>query len=138
MLFYFFFFFLVMSFFYFFFFFSSRRRHTRCLSDWSSDVCSSDLLEIYDPPVLLYVRGDAQVLNCVSLSIVGTRRPTVYGTQMAERLGRDLAVRGIAIISGMARGIDAMSHQGACSAPGGRAIGILGTGIDGVYPKENR
>jgi len=114
-----------------------RRLECRLLN-WSDPEYPRTLLEIYDPPVLLYVRGDAQVLNCVSLSIVGTRRPTVYGTQMAERLGRDLAVRGIAIISGMARGIDAMSHQGACSAPGGRAIGILGTGIDGVYPKENR
>ena len=108
------------------------------LLNWTEPEYPRTLLEIYDPPVLLYVRGDVQVLNCVSLSIVGTRRPTVYGTQMAERLGRDLAARGIVIISGMARGIDAVSHQGACSAPGGRAIGILGTGIEGIYPKENK
>ena len=108
------------------------------LVNWTEPEYPRTLLEIYDPPVLLYVRGDVQVLNNVALSIVGTRRPTLYGGQMAERLGRDLAVRGVVIISGMARGIDALSHQGACSAPGGRAVGILGTGIDVVYPKENK
>lgn len=78
------------------------------------------LLQIYDPPVLLCVRGDAQILNAPSLAVVGTRRPTLYGTQMADRLARDLA----------ARGIDAIAHQGA-TANGG-AIGVLGTG------KENK
>jgi DNA processing protein len=82
------------------------------------------LLQIYDPPVLLYVRGDAQMLNLPCLGIVGTRRPTLYGTQMAERLGRDLAARGLVIVSGMARGIDAIGHQGAM-AVSGRAIGVL-------------
>ena len=108
------------------------------LINWTEPEYPRTLLEIYYPPVMLYVRGDVQVLNCVSLGIVGTRRPTLYGTQMAERLGRDLAVRGIVILSGMARGIDAVSHHGACSAPGGRAIGVLGTGIDVIYPKENK
>jgi DNA processing protein len=95
------------------------------------------LLQIYDPPVLLYVRGDASILNAPSLSIVGTRRPTVYGTQMAERMGRDLAKRGLVIVSGLARGVDGIAHRGATSA-GGRAIGVLGTGIDVCYPKENK
>jgi len=85
--------------------------------------------------------GDAlcarQILNAPSRSIVGTRKPTPYGSQMAERLGRDLAVRGIVIVSGLARGIDAIAHQGAL-AVGGRAIGVLGTGIDVCYPKENK
>jgi DNA processing protein len=62
------------------------------------------LREIYDPPMLLYVREDAQVLNLPSVSIVGTRRPTLYGTQMAERLGREIAARGVVGVSGMARG----------------------------------
>src|ERR1700687_3484402 len=95
------------------------------------------LLQIYDPPVLLYVRGDASILNAPSLSIVGTRRPTVYGSQLAERMGRDLAKRGLAIISGLARGVDAIAHMGTTSV-GGRAIGVLGTGIDVCYPKENK
>jgi DNA processing protein len=62
---------------------------------------------------------------------------TLYGTQMAERLGRELAARGLVIVSGLARGIDAISHQGAL-AVNGRAIGVLGTGVDVYYPKENR
>src|SRR2546428_5239175 len=107
------------------------------LLNWTEPEYPQTLLQIYDPPVLLYVRGDLQVLNLPSLSIVGTRKPTLYGTQMAQRLGRDLAARGLVIVSGLARGIDAIGHQGAMDAHG-RAIGILGTGIDVCYPKENK
>ena len=107
------------------------------LLNWTEPEYPQSLLQIYDPPVLLYVRGDPQVLNLPSLSIVGTRRPTLYGTQMAQRLGRELAARGLVIVSGMARGIDAIGHQGAMGA-NGRAIGVLGTGIDVCYPKENK
>jgi len=107
------------------------------LVNWKEPEYPQALLQIYDPPVMLYVRGDALVLNSPSLSIVGTRRPTVYGSQMAERMGRDLASRGLTIVSGLARGIDAIAHQGA-TAVGGRAIGVLGTGIDVCYPKENK
>jgi DNA processing protein len=76
-------------------------------------------------------------LNLPSIGMVGTRRPTLYGTQMAQRLGRELAARGLVVVSGLARGIDAVGHQGAMDA-NGRAIGVLGTGIDVCYPKENR
>jgi DNA processing protein len=107
------------------------------LINWTEREYPQTLLQIYDPPVLLYVRGDSQALNIPSISIVGTRRPTLYGTQMAERLGRDLAARGLVIVSGMARGIDAIGHQGAMAA-NGRAAGVLGTGIDVCYPKENK
>jgi DNA processing protein len=107
------------------------------LLNWSEPEYPQTLLQIYDPPVLLHVRGDAQILNLPSLAVVGTRRPTLYGTQMADRLARDLAARGIVIVSGLARGIDAIAHQGATTAQG-RAIGVLGTGIDVCYPKENK
>jgi len=107
------------------------------LLNWTEPEYPQTLLQIYDPPVLLYVRGDTQVLNLPSLSIVGTRKPTLYGTQMAQRLGRELAARGLVIVSGLARGIDAIGHQGALDA-NGRAIGVLGTGIDLCYPKENK
>ena len=114
------------------------RNIDRCrLVNWSEPEYPQTLLQIYDPPVLLYVRGDAGVLNLPSISIVGTRRPTLYGTQMAERLGREIAARGVVVISGMARGIDAIGHQGAM-AVNGRAVGVLGTGVDVCYPKENR
>ena len=76
------------------------------LLNWDEPEYPQRLLEIYDPPPLLYVRGDASVLNRHSISMVGTRRPTPYGNQVAERLGRDLAERGLTIVSGMARGID--------------------------------
>jgi DNA processing protein len=107
------------------------------LINWMEPEYPQTLLQIYDPPVLLYMRGDSQILNLPSISIVGTRKPTLYGTQMAERLGRELAQRGLVIISGLARGIDAISHKGALAA-NGRAIGVLGTGIDVCYPKENK
>jgi DNA processing protein len=107
------------------------------LLNWTEPEYPQNLLQIYDPPVLLYVRGDAQVLNLPSISIVGTRKPTLYGTQMAQRLGRELAARSLVVVSGLARGIDAIGHQGAMDARG-RAIGVLGTGIDVCYPKENK
>jgi DNA processing protein len=107
------------------------------LLNWTEPEYPQTLLQIYDPPVMLYVRGDAQILNQPSIGMVGTRRPTLYGTQMAERLGRELAARGLIVVSGMARGIDAISHQGVM-AVNGRAVGVLGTGIDVCYPKENR
>jgi DNA processing protein len=95
----------------------------------------ASLLQIYDPPVLLYVRGSVEVLVQPSIGNVGTRRPTLCGTQMAERLGREIAARGL-VVRGMARGVDAISHQGA-KAVNGRAIGVLSTGVDVCYPKEN-
>jgi DNA processing protein len=107
------------------------------LLSWTEPEYPQTLLQIYDPPVLLYVRGDLQVLNQPSISIVGTRRPTLYGTQMAERLGREIAARGVVVVSGMARGVDAIAHQGAMTV-NGRAIGVLGTGINVCYPKENK
>ena len=87
------------------------------------------MLEIYDAPPLLYLRGDRHVLRRHAISMVGTRRPTLYGKLMAERLARDLAERGLVIVSGLARGIDSSSHKGACAATRGATIGVLGTGI---------
>src|SRR5713101_4128752 len=117
----------------------TRIRKLGCLLlNWDEPEYPQRLLEIYDPPPLLYVRGDPSVLNKHSISMVGTRRPTPYGNQVAERLGRDLAKRGLTIVSGMARGIDSLSHQGACRAAHGAPVGVLGTGVDVIYPKENK
>src|SRR6202790_1783366 len=117
----------------------AKVRNLGCgLLNWDEPEYPQRLLEIYDPPPLLYVRGDASVLNRHSISMVGTRRPTPYGNQVAERLGRDLAGRGFTIVSGMARGIDSSAHHGACQAPNGATVGVLGTGVDVIYPKENR
>ena len=95
------------------------------------------LREIYDPPPVLWVRGDAGLLARPSIAVVGTRHPSPYGSGMAELLSRDLAARRVLIASGMARGIDTCAHKGALSArmP---TLAVWGTGIDVVYPKENR
>ena len=95
------------------------------------------LLEIYDPPLILYVRGDAEILGKFGVAVVGTRHPTPYGLGIAERLACDLAARGLIIISGMARGVDTAAHRGALNAHG-KTVAIWGTGIDVTYPKENQ
>jgi DNA processing protein len=94
------------------------------------------LKEIYDPPLVLYVRGNPEVLPQPGIAMVGTRHPTPYGSGMAERLACDLAAQGLVIISGMARGVDTASHRGAISAKG-KTVAVFGTGVDVIYPKEN-
>jgi DNA processing protein len=96
----------------------------------------SRLKEIYDPPVILFVKGSVEVLAQPGIAMVGTRHPTPYGSGMAERLSIDLAARSLVIISGLARGIDTASHRGAVAAKG-KTVAVLGTGIDVMYPKEN-
>jgi DNA processing protein len=108
------------------------------LLTWHEPEYPQLLREIYDPPPLLYVKGNAELLNRHCIAIVGTRRPTPYGNQMAERLGRDLADHGLVIVSGLARGIDSSAHKGALSSSRGATVGVLGCGIDVIYPKENR
>ena len=95
------------------------------------------LREIYDPPPVLWVRGDIQLLARPAIAVVGTRHPTPYGSGMAELLARDLAARRLLILSGMARGVDSCAHRGALAArmP---TVAVWGTGIDVVYPKENK
>ena len=95
------------------------------------------LKEIYDPPPVLWVRGDAGLLAKPSIAIVGTRHPSPYGTGMAEMLARDLTARGMLIVSGMARGIDSAAHKGALAARR-PTLAIWGTGADVIYPKENK
>ena len=96
-----------------------------------------ELKQIYDPPLLLYVRGNEDVIVQPGIAVVGTRHPAPYGMGMAERLSADLAMRGLVIFSGMARGVDAAAHRGAIAAKG-KTVTVFGTGVDVVYPKENR
>ena len=95
------------------------------------------LKEIYDPPPVLWVRGAASLLSRPAIAVVGTRHPNPYGSGIAEMISRDLAVRRLLIVSGMARGIDSCAHRGALAArmP---TVAVWGTGIDVVYPKENK
>jgi len=93
------------------------------------------LLNIYDFPPILYVKGTLDV-NDVNIAVIGSRRASTYGTFLTERLSRELAGEGITIVSGMARGIDSAAHRGALSGSG-RTTAVLGSGIDVVYPPEN-
>src|ERR1700678_156696 len=95
------------------------------------------LREIYDPPAVLWIRGNVELLARPGIAVVGTRQPSPYGAGMAELLSRDLANRRLIILSGMARGVDTAAHKGAIEA-GGKTIAVWGTGIDVIYPKENK
>lgn len=95
------------------------------------------LREIPAPPDRLWVRGGLADEDALAVAIVGSRRATPFGLELAERLAGDLAARGITVVSGLARGIDSAAHRGALEA-GGRTIAVLGSGVDVVYPPENR
>ena len=95
------------------------------------------LREIGDPPLVLYVRGDVNVVSQHAVAIVGTRRPTAYGSSVAHRLACDLAQRQLVIVSGLARGIDSAAHRGALEAKG-KTVAVLGSGVDVIYPRENK
>ena len=96
------------------------------------------LRETYDPPVVLYVKGAwAECLERPCVAIVGSRRCSTYGQNAALMLSRELAQRGVTIISGLARGIDAAAHRGALEA-GGRTVAVMGTGLDQVYPRDHK
>lgn len=95
------------------------------------------LRQIYDPPLVLFVRGKLELLDSLAIAVVGTRRPSPYGIAAAERLSADLALAGLTIISGMARGIDTAAHRGALSV-GGNTLAVFGCGIDIIYPSDNR
>src|SRR3989454_4754743 len=101
-------------------------------------VYPSLLREVYDPPIVLYVKGAwTECLDQPCVALVGSRRCSTYGQNAALMLARDLAQRGVTIISGFARGIDAAAHRGAIEG-GGRTVAVLGTGIDEVYPRDHK
>lgn len=94
------------------------------------------LLQIYDPPLALYVQGALQLRDEHGVAIVGSRRTSHYGLETAERLGHQLAQSGVTVISGLARGIDTAAHKGALKGPG-RTVAVLGGALDCMFPPEN-
>ena len=94
------------------------------------------LREIYDAPVVLYVKGDIQAFEHFAVAMVGSRRASLYGLGVAKKFAFDLAQLGISVVSGMARGIDTAAHEGALQAQG-VTIAVLGCGLEHVYPSEN-
>jgi len=95
------------------------------------------LKEIPDPPIIIYYKGEKNLLNNYCIAIVGSRKTSVYGREIAEKLARDLSNAGITIVSGLAVGIDTLAHKGALLGVGS-TIAVLGTGIDVNYPAQNR
>ena len=96
------------------------------------------LREIADPPITLYVKGAFEAcFEAPCVGVIGSRKCSTYGENASEMLARDLAENGICVVSGLARGIDTAAHRGALRGRG-KTIAVLGTGIDNVYPKENK
>ncbi|MDH7485018.1 MAG: DNA-processing protein DprA [Anaerolineae bacterium] len=107
------------------------------LLTWDDEAYPRHLRNIYDPPPLLYVRGELRPEDEWAVALVGTRRATVYGKEATRQLAGGLARSGITIVSGLARGIDAQAHRSALDA-GGRTIAVLGSSVDIIYPPEHR
>jgi DNA processing protein len=103
---------------------------------WQDEAYPSRLKEIDQPPPVMYIRGEYLPDDLFAVAIVGTRAVTPYGRQITEEISSNLASNGITVISGLARGVDAIAHQSSLKS-GGRTIGILGSGVDKIYPPEH-
>ena len=104
---------------------------------WHDDAYPRQLREVYDRPPVLYVRGTLQPADEWAVAVVGTRRVSVYGRQVADEMARGLASNRVTVVSGLARGVDAIAHRAALEA-GGRTIAVLACGLDLVYPPEHK
>jgi len=111
-------------------------KHTIRALTWNDDAYPALLKEIDDAPPVIYVRGHLSAVDEWALSVVGTRRPTPYGRQVAEEITYQLASNRICVVSGLARGVDAIAHRAAIHA-GGRTVAVLACGLDIVYPPEH-
>ncbi|MBI2446989.1 MAG: DNA-protecting protein DprA [Candidatus Omnitrophica bacterium] len=113
-----------------------KKKKVKIITVYDKDY-PQNLKSVFDPPILIYVQGDLDKRDILSIAIVGSRRPSFYGRATAERLGKELSSLGITIVSGMARGIDTAGHKGA-TRNGGRTIAVLGSGLGVIYPPENK
>ena len=104
---------------------------------WVSEDYPINLRNIHDPPPVIYVKGELLPEDDWAVAVVGTRHASVYGKEAARRLAGDLARNGVTVVSGLAAGIDAVAHQAALEA-GGRSLAVLGSGVDVIYPEQNR
>lgn len=112
------------------------RTNTRLVTR-SDDNYPVNLTHLHDPPPFLYVHGDVLAADRFAIAIVGSRSASTYGRTMARELARGLAAKGVAVVSGLARGVDAEAHR-ATLAAGGRTLAVLGSGVDVIYPSEHR
>ena len=104
---------------------------------WDDDEYPANLREINSAPPLIFVRGQLLPRDEASVAIVGTRNPTPKGLELAKALGRELAHRGLTVVSGLAIGIDSAANRGALEAAGGRTLAVLGSGLGDIHPKRN-
>ena len=104
---------------------------------FQDEVYPKLLREIYDPPILLWVKGDPKVLSSHGVAVVGTRRSTDYGLKKAKEFATALVQKGLSVVSGLAYGVDASAHKSALSA-GGKTVAVLGSGVDNIYPGKHR
>jgi DNA processing protein len=111
-------------------------RHQVHVITYQDDEYPERLKKIFDPPPILYVKGNLLQPHEVIVAVVGSRKASTYGRTVAENLCREFALKGVTVISGMARGIDSRAHRGSLKA-GGRTIAVLGCGVDVIYPPEN-
>ena len=107
------------------------------LVTWGDEGYPALLKAIADPPLVLYVAGEVAALDTPSVAIVGTRHPSMYGRETAQRFGYQLAAAGYTVVSGLAEGIDTEAHVGALKAQGGRTVAVLGGALDCLFPKSN-
>jgi DNA processing protein len=114
----------------------AEKHGVRLLTYWDADYPEL-LRSIHDPPVLMYSRGPLDWKSFTGIAVVGTRFPSTYGRQVAEQLSEELSLRGVTVVSGLARGVDTAAHKGALRG-GGSTVAVLGSGLDVVYPPENR
>lgn len=112
-------------------------RHGVSALTWHDAAYPRQLREVFDRPPVLFVRGNLTPPDEWSVAVVGTRRVSVYGRQAAEEMARGLAANRVTVVSGLARGVDAIAHRAALEA-GGRTIGVLACGLDMVYPPEHK
>lgn len=111
-----------------------RESRGRIITLWDQEY-PENLKRIYDPPTHLYVLGSLKEIDKYSIAVVGTRNPTMYGKSLAERFSAELSALGLTVVSGLARGIDTIAHVAALN---GRTIAVIGSGIDVIYPPENK
>jgi DNA processing protein len=112
-----------------------ERVNARMVTFWDGEY-PEPLKKIYDPPPFLFLKGELLPQDEASIAIVGTRNPTPYGTQVAQRFASELAAKGVTVVSGLARGIDTVAHASVLKT-GGRTVAVIGSGIDIIYPTEN-
>ena len=119
------------------------KRHLKYMEEHNIDIISIEdkeypelLRSIKNPPINLYIRGNKKILDEPSIAIVGCREATEYGKSVAQDFSYNLSKKGFCIVSGLARGVDSFAHIGAVKA-GGKTIGVLGNGLDTIFPKEN-